>query len=204
MTPQLKHSNNVRPADSEGGSERRRPWFRWTLAAVLTLAFALWLGLHFLGPPSPELVRDRTIQALETGDTAELIALSDPRELNTLHLTPENVYNMLHETLWRGGHPRQAAAPDGGIGPADRAAWSLHWLSDRAGGTGMAVTVIDYPDTGWKLNLSGLLHDAACWSAGSIYLGNREFHRLCGENGIIGAQDGNAHYIMFKRAGPTP
>ena len=78
---------------------------RMALCASL-LALVLLAGYLLSRPLSPEAIRDRALQALQTKDAEALCRLADPEELVKTHLTPDKVRRMLQDSLWRQNKPQ--------------------------------------------------------------------------------------------------
>lgn len=183
---------------------KRRRLAIYAGAAAALAALIAYFAYQRLGPPSPEAVLNRTIHALEAGDTAALCRLANPKEIQRLHLTPEAVSGILHQTLWRAGRPVFRHAPKRITPqPVDVATWLY-----RDGGAGKSgrfvyIPAIMDPDGHWYLNLSRLLEvsflgqtpDMGVHSMQEAY---REMAMTYGTKGLRGHFGG---WVMFSAPG---
>lgn len=177
-------------------------------AAGVGLAVLLgYLAYQYWRPPSPEKVRDQTVQALQTGDAATLYSLADPTEVNKLHITPEAVQGILDQTLWHAGHPvfqhpLTRVRPQ----PVDMATWTYREDESSKKGPLIYIPVILDRDGRWYLNLSRLLEVSYLWRTGEP--GNvdsmRDAYREAAlKYGVAGVRGHAGGWVMFSPAG-TP
>lgn len=155
-----------------------------TLACVAA-ALACLVVYKLFAPPSPEAIRDRAIAALEKGNAQELCRMADAEELQRLHLTPANVADFLHQTLWKENTLQHARCVQITQTPNDQSIWEVHWANEKPGTLHFIVPIIDDPHKGWKLNLSFLLY-SSCWRKEGGKEGLRTYLKMAQQYGING------------------
>lgn len=169
--------------------------------ALTVSAFVLGVLLVYLfWPPTPETIRDRTLQALVTRDARALCRLADPDELTRLHLTPEKVEAILQQTIWRNGPPKVARMILFANKPADKRSWFVDWETTAYFHGTFGITALDHPRKGWKLVLSDVLMGACCWELGTAK-GGKRYVQVARNLDIAGLRRQDGNYEIFTQTG---
>ncbi|GAB4462000.1 MAG: hypothetical protein OHK0029_28180 [Armatimonadaceae bacterium] len=189
----MKKSNN---------SSTHRPVLRvanivLAIGAVVILFSLFRLAWYYLGPPSPERVRDQALRAFETRDWYTLVKLTDPEEFKTLNFTPDTMRTLLNETIWSEETGKVTRMFLWANKPVDRRVWLVNFEKDKGPGYSFGITVVDDPKVGWKLVLSDTMYLAyrRSYKAGHI---NYDIHDRWQTLGITGIRNQSGIYEYFK------
>jgi hypothetical protein len=164
------------------------------LFALLALGFGYWSYSR-----SPEAVMRRAVRALETGDAAELLRLTDKVEVARCNLTHVGVAALLSETLGPSGMPRHRAITRMGANPPDRAEWIVDYPSPSGDARYVAVSLVKSPKGEWKLALTGNLRWLCAWKYGvdHRFAAYCEWARRYGVTGVLDTY--NDEFISVER-----
>jgi len=174
---------------------------RMALCASL-LALVLLAGYLLSRPLSPEAIRDRALQALQTKDAEALCRLADPEELVKTHLTPDKVRRMLQDSLWRQNKPQVLSVSLFADKPADKRSWIIQWHSDTPPQGTFGISVVDDPNIGWKLVLSDVVMSAYLYDGGKQ--GGQKYVERMRELDIVSGRQQDGEYTSYLPKSPNP
>ncbi len=165
--------------------------FPWAAGGCL-LALGIWGYVVWANSPSHLL--NRVQDALRVKDVNALIEMTDPAELDRLHLDSHKVQAILRQTVWASD---SAALPRVTLRlrtPPDVYSWEG---GVSASGHEINIILLDSPDHGWKLLLGHLLRSTCFWKWGNP-AGSTRYRSLARELGIDGLRSPDGTYRSLE------